>query len=117
MSHSGNYKFFHAIRPWNAPPKRQEGEAYDHQCDPQEVIDVCLNCPIPDGCRPKSSECPLSGYDYERKKRSPDQNGEIESEVLKMLKAGWSDHRIRQTMHIGQYRLKSIKERLKMGGG
>lgn len=62
-------------------------DGYDHACDPQEIIDVCLNCPIPDGCYPKRKECPLTGGVGKAMKEFDDRE-KLEAAVLRALKAG-----------------------------
>lgn len=99
-----------AIRPWDKPTK-QEGEAYNHVCDTQEVIEVCLNCLIPDGCHPKRRECSLTGGVGKAMKEFAERK-KLDAAVLRAVKAGWSDRRIRDTLHIGQYKLDGVKERL-----
>lgn len=114
MSQSGNFGSIHAMRQWDKLGK-QDGSAYDHQCDPQEVIDICLNCPIPDGCRPKTKECPLTGGVGRAMKEFTDRE-KLDAAVLREVKAGWSDRRIRNTLQIGLYKLRDVKERLRQKG-
>ena len=112
---SGDYGSIHATRPWDKP-QRQEGEAYDHQCDTPEKINICLNCTIEGGCKPKSRDCKLSRYAPIRKKIKPMSEKEIEWEVLRLTKAGWGVYRIRTALHIGNRKVMAVKEKLRSMG-
>ena len=53
------YGVSHAVRVWDAAPVAIKRE-YVHTCDPQEWIDICLSCDLPDcrGClRPDKKPC------------------------------------------------------------
>lgn len=90
-------------------------DGYDHVCDPKEVIDVCLNCPIPDGCYPKRKDCPLTGGVGKAIKEFVNRE-KLDTAVLRSMKAGWSDRRIRDTLQIGLYKLREVKQRLRERG-
>lgn len=113
MNPSGHYSSIRASRPWDKPQKK-DVESYQHQCDPQDVIDICLSCTIPGGCKPKSKECPLSEYERNRGKRMVGQ--ELDLKVLELVKAGVGVKRIRSELHIGSRKLNAAKERLREKG-
>lgn len=104
----------HAIRPWDKQTE-EKGDAHNHACDTQEVIDVCLNCPIPDGCHPKTKECPLTGGVGRATKEAANRE-KLDAAVLRAIRAGWSDRRIRDTLYIGYSTLMAAKERLRERG-
>lgn len=83
--------------------------------EPKEVIDVCLNCPIPDGCHPKRKDCPLTGGVGRAMREIADKEA-LDKNVLRAIKAGWSDRRIRDTLYIGYNKLMQSKERLRAKG-
>lgn len=100
---------YHATRQWDKLQK-SDCEAYNHQCDSQEMIDLCLNCPIPDRCRPGTRECPLNGGAramIEAKERE-----RYDDAVLRAFKAGWSVRRMRDTFRTSDKKVLEAKERL-----
>lgn len=98
-----------------SPSELMDGSAYDHVCDPKDIIDVCLNYPIPDGCHPKRKECPLTGG-VGKAMREFDDREKLEASVLRAVRAGWSDRKIRDTLQIGLYKLRGVKDRLRERG-
>lgn len=90
----------------------QESAAYEHAGDPKEVIDICLNCPVPDGCHLKKKGRPLTGGSGRAARELEDQE-RLDAAVLRGIKAGWSDRRIRDTLYIGYNKLMTAKKRLR----
>lgn len=83
-------------------------------CDPPEVIDMCLNCPVEGGCDMKSKECLL------RKKGGGKRAAEIaerDENVLKLIKSGWINiDAICEELGISRNIYFSTKKRLKRKG-
>lgn len=81
-----------------------------HTVDPQEVIDICLNCPIEFGCFPYSEECPVMKREKLRKV------GERDNEILALINEGLSGRAIRNKLHIGGSTFMAAKNRLREAG-
>lgn len=114
MSPSGHYSFIHATHPGRSP-ERQTGDAHDHIVDTPEEIKACLNCPVPDKCRPKSRVCPLS--ETEKKQRGKEREEEdLEKSALKMIRSGSTGRKIRSALHIDYRKLEAVKKRLRERG-
>lgn len=81
-----------------------------HTVDPQEVIDICLNCPIAYECMPYSAECPVMKREAVRKASGRD------DEILALINEGLTDRGIRRKLHIGHSTVVAAKSRLREAG-
>lgn len=102
------YGLRNVIKPGNMPEPLQPV----HTCDPQEIIDICLACPIDGGCYPELSACPLNG----RNKRTAKML-ERDEKLLYLLTHGWSNTEcICEELGIGPPALSAAKKRLRDRG-
>lgn len=102
------YNFGYATKPGHLPEPRKP----IYNPEPQERIDICLDCPIASGCKPKSAACPL------RKKRKTPSEKDIEmqerkSRIIELLNAGWKDKDIRDELHISETTYFRVKKKLR----
>lgn len=83
-----------------------------HTCDSQEIIDICLECPVYDGCHPEVKECPLN-----RRNKRAAKMLERDERILYLLTHGWRNtEAICEKLGISSWILSGAKKRLRKQG-
>lgn len=78
--------------------------------DTQEIIDICLECPIEGGCRPDSKKCPLNAM--ELKGISQKDTSERDEKILELLNKRLSYRAIGRELGISHATVIDTRKRL-----
>ena len=111
------YGITNVIRPGWMPEPLQPV----HTCDPEEIIAVCLKCPVEGECHPELSICPLNRRNKDNQNAKPSKRtiarAERDEKLLYLLTHGWRNTEcICEELGIKKAALCAAKKRLRERG-
>lgn len=82
-----------------------------HTCDPQHIIDLCLDCKVPGGCNQLSHNCPLRKV-KEKTEKKKQWTLDRDEQIARMVNRGASAREIAGKFKISERMVSEIKRRL-----
>lgn len=116
MITKSHYGLGHATKPGHLPEPRRSV----HTCDPQERVDICLECPVHGECKPNSLDCQFnktgSRSSYRKRHKRSDEILERDQKIKELLNAGWTSKEIYTELRISQTTYSRATQRLREKG-